>query len=90
MNRTSRLLVVACAAAVALVVAAGASAHARISPSVSLSKKLQLYSLAVPTEKEGPSTTKIVLTYRRGSRSTRSSRARLAADVQSTGRARTP
>ncbi|HTO24961.1 MAG TPA: DUF1775 domain-containing protein [Gaiellaceae bacterium] len=46
----------------ALVAVAGASAHARVSPSVSLSDELQLYSLAVPTEKEGLTTTKIVLT----------------------------
>jgi uncharacterized protein YcnI len=45
-----------------LVFAASASAHARVSPAVSLSGKLQLYSLAIPTEKEGLTTTKIVLT----------------------------
>src|SRR5438067_10182502 len=58
----------ACAAAtlVALVVASAASAHARISPAVSLSKELQLYSLAVPAEKEGATTTKIVLTVPQG------------------------
>ena len=54
------------AAAVALVVVAGASAHARVSPPVSLSNELQLYSLAVPTEKEGKTTTKIVLTVPKG------------------------
>jgi uncharacterized protein YcnI len=46
----------------ALVVAAAASAHARISPAVSLSNQLQLYSLAVPTEKEGATTSQVVLT----------------------------
>jgi periplasmic copper chaperone A len=51
---------------VALVAAADAAAHARISPAVSLSKELQLYSLAVPTEKEGARTTKIVLTVPAG------------------------
>ena len=58
----------ACAAAtlVALGAASAASAHARISPAVSLSKELQLYSLAVPTEKEGATTTKIVLTVPQG------------------------
>ncbi|HXZ56132.1 MAG TPA: hypothetical protein VEG40_00950, partial [Gaiellaceae bacterium] len=58
-----RNLLRACAAAmlVALVVVSAASAHARISPAVSLAKELQLYSLAVPTEKEGATTTKIVL-----------------------------
>lgn len=46
----------------AAVVPAIASAHARVSPAVSLSGKLQLYSLAVPTEKENLTTAKIVLT----------------------------
>ena len=41
------------AALAVLVVPAVASAHAEISPKVSLSGKLQLYSLAVPTEKAG-------------------------------------
>jgi uncharacterized protein YcnI len=54
------------AGAVALVAAATASAHARVSPAVSLAKQLQLYSLAVPTEKEGATTTKIVLTVPSG------------------------
>jgi periplasmic copper chaperone A len=49
-----------------LVVASTASAHARISPAVSLSKELQLYSLAVPTEKENASTTSIELTVPKG------------------------
>ncbi|MGB0091484.1 MAG: DUF1775 domain-containing protein [Solirubrobacteraceae bacterium] len=43
-----------------------ASAHARVSPAVSLSGKLQLYSLAVPTEKEGLTTSKIVMTVPNG------------------------
>jgi uncharacterized protein YcnI len=46
----------------ALVLAGNAFAHARVSPAVSLSGELQLYSLAVPTEKENLTTTKIVLT----------------------------
>ena len=50
----------------ALVAAATASAHARVSPAVSLSNELQLYSLAVPTEKENLTTTKIVLTVPSG------------------------
>jgi uncharacterized protein YcnI len=49
-----------------LALAASASAHARVSPPVSLSGKLQLYSLAVPTEKSGATTTKIVLTVPSG------------------------
>jgi uncharacterized protein YcnI len=50
----------------ALVTAASAIAHARVSPAVSLSGELQQYSLAVPTEKEGATTTKIVLTLPSG------------------------
>jgi uncharacterized protein YcnI len=46
----------------ALVIAGTASAHARMSPSVSLANELQLYSLAIPTEKSNAYTTKIVLT----------------------------
>jgi uncharacterized protein YcnI len=66
--RTARRLVLALALAApaALIVVSAASAHARISPAVSLSKQLQLYSLAVPTEKEGVETTKIVLTVPQG------------------------
>src|SRR5579875_609938 len=56
--------------AAAVVIAAGfpalASAHARVSPPVSLAGKLQLYSLAVPTEKAGLTTTKIVMTVPTG------------------------
>src|SRR5450755_2075387 len=54
------------AAAIALVLAPAAFAHARVSPAVSLSGKLQLYSLAVPTEKAGLTTQKIVMTVPRG------------------------
>jgi len=61
-----RSLVVPGVMAIALVVASAASAHARVSPAVSVSKQLQLYSLAVPTEKEGKTTTKIVLTVPSG------------------------
>jgi periplasmic copper chaperone A len=50
----------------ALVLATSASAHARISPPVSLANKLQLFSLAVPTEKSGATTTKIVMTVPSG------------------------
>jgi uncharacterized protein YcnI len=66
-RRTSRIvLALVVVAAVGLVAATGASAHARISPAVSLSKELQLYSLAVPTEKQGKTTTQIVLTVPKG------------------------
>ena len=49
-----------------LAIAASASAHARVSPAVSVSGQLQLYSLAVPTEKSNLRTTKIVMTVPRG------------------------
>jgi uncharacterized protein YcnI len=53
-------------ALVALVVAASASAHARMSPAVSLANELQLYSLGIPTEKANAFTTKVVLTLPTG------------------------
>jgi uncharacterized protein YcnI len=56
----------AAALALALLAPAAASAHARISPAVSVSGKLQLYSLAVPTEKSGLTTSKIVMTVPAG------------------------
>ena len=66
-NRWARRpAIVAGVLALAAIVPAAASAHARISPAVSLSGKLQLYSLAVPTEKEGLTTSKIVLTVPNG------------------------
>jgi uncharacterized protein YcnI len=49
-----------------LAVPAAALAHARVSPAVSLSGELQLYSLAVPTEKENATTSKIVLSVPKG------------------------
>jgi uncharacterized protein YcnI len=49
-----------------LLVPAVALGHARVSPAVSVSGQLQLYNLAVPTEKENASTTKIVLTVPSG------------------------
>ncbi len=54
------------ALAALLLVPAVAGAHARVSPAVSLSGQLQLYSLAVPTEKDNAATTKIVLTLPSG------------------------
>jgi len=59
-------LVLALAVAGALIAAASASAHARISPPVGLAKSLELYSLAVPTEKSNVTTTKVVLTVPTG------------------------
>ncbi len=62
-RRPSRAwLVLAALTVAALVAAAGASAHARMSPAISLANELQLYSLAIPTEKANAYTTKIVLT----------------------------
>jgi uncharacterized protein YcnI len=52
--------------ALAAILPALALAHARVSPAVSLSGKLQLYSLAVPTEKSGLTTSKIVMTVPAG------------------------
>ncbi len=49
------------AAVVALACAGIASAHARVSPPVALAKQLQLFTLAVPTEKAG-TTTQVVFT----------------------------
>jgi uncharacterized protein YcnI len=56
------VLTVLAVAGTALLSPAVVSAHARISPPVSVAGKLQLYSLAVPTEKENLTTTKIVMT----------------------------
>jgi uncharacterized protein YcnI len=61
-----RLVLVASALVLALIIPAAASAHARVSPAVSVSGKLQLYSLAVPTEKSNLTTTKIVMTVPSG------------------------
>jgi uncharacterized protein len=65
--RVGRVALVALVVAgVGLVLPALASAHARISPPVSVANELQLYSLAVPTEKSGLTTTKIVMTVPAG------------------------
>jgi uncharacterized protein YcnI len=68
MRKSSRsnVVVVGLIGLASLVFASAASAHARVSPAVSVSKELQLYSLAVPTEKEKVTTTKIVLTVPQG------------------------
>jgi uncharacterized protein YcnI len=52
----------ALAAFVALAYAESASAHARVSPPVALAKEGQVFTLAVPTEKEGATTTSIEFT----------------------------
>ena len=63
-KRVMWLLVVATVGAAVL--PALASAHARVSPAVSVSGKSQLYSLAVPTEKSGLTTSKVVMTVPSG------------------------
>ncbi|MEA2210676.1 MAG: hypothetical protein QOF83_624 [Solirubrobacteraceae bacterium] len=50
----------------ALAIPAAALGHARVSPAVSLAGKLQLYSLVVPTEKAGLTTSKVVVTVPSG------------------------
>lgn len=65
-GRQLRLLVLPAAVLGSLVLAAGASAHARVSPPESVTNKLQLFSLAVPTEKSNLTTTKIVMTVPNG------------------------
>jgi uncharacterized protein YcnI len=59
-NRIVKTLLVVLAAA--LVVPAAAFAHARVSPPVVLKGESQVYTLAVPTEKEGLETTQVELT----------------------------
>jgi uncharacterized protein YcnI len=63
----TRRLVVFLIAAGALAVGVGSAwAHARISPAVVKSKDLEVFSLAVPTEKENAATTKVELTLPEG------------------------
>ena len=52
----------ALAGVIGLLIPAAAGAHARVSPPVSVTGELQLYSLAVPTEKDNLTTSKIVMT----------------------------
>jgi uncharacterized protein YcnI len=58
--------VIAAAATAALVLAGEAFAHATVSPPVAQSKVLQQFTLSVPTEKEGATTTQIELTVPSG------------------------
>ncbi|MGZ4389347.1 MAG: DUF1775 domain-containing protein [Gaiellaceae bacterium] len=62
----NRLGVLALALAAALACAAAASAHALVSPAVALDRTLQQFTLSVPTEKEGATTTTIELTVPSG------------------------
>jgi uncharacterized protein YcnI len=66
MQPRTRLGVVALAGIGALAVAATASAHAIVSPPVALDKKLQVFTLSVPTEEAGATTTSIELTVPSG------------------------
>ena len=56
----------AVAAVAALGYAESASAHAHVSPPVALAKEGQVFTLAVPTEKEGATTSSIELTLPAG------------------------
>ena len=58
----ARALAGTAVAVVGLTVVSSAWAHAEVSPPVTKSKTLQLFTLAVPTEKEGVTTTKVELT----------------------------
>ena len=62
MRVVQRLGILRGAIAGGLVFAGSALAHAEVSPSVALAKSLQLFSLAVPTEKENATTTKVEMT----------------------------
>ena len=66
MTYRSRTGALALAAAATLVAAAAASAHAIVSPAVALDTKLQQFTLSVPTEKEGLTTTEVELTVPSG------------------------
>jgi uncharacterized protein YcnI len=61
-----RIALGALVALAALATAAAASAHAIVSPAVALDKKLQVFTLSVPTEKEKLTTTTIELTIPSG------------------------
>jgi uncharacterized protein YcnI len=56
------VLLAAAAAAIALVLAGRASAHAIMSPPVAKTKDSQQFTLSVPTEEEGATTTEIEMT----------------------------
>jgi uncharacterized protein YcnI len=62
----SRLLVFVVTGLAALVAVAVASAHAIVSPAVALDRKLQVFTLSVPTEKEGLTTSEVQLTVPAG------------------------
>src|SRR3989440_2581251 len=60
--RRRRVILAAAATVAALAAAPAAFGHASLSPSVAKSKTLQYFTLAVPTEKEGATTTKVEMT----------------------------
>jgi uncharacterized protein YcnI len=60
--RRSLAMLTALTGVVGLALPAMADAHARVSPPVSVTNELQLYSLAVPTEKDNLTTSRIVMT----------------------------
>jgi uncharacterized protein YcnI len=66
MTTKSRMTTFAVAALAALGTATTALAHAHVSPPVALAKDGQVFTLAVPTEKEGATTTSIEMTPPKG------------------------
>jgi uncharacterized protein YcnI len=60
--KLSRAAVLLAAPVIALAVCSSAWAHAHVSPSVVEAKQSEVFTLAVPTEKEDASTTKVELT----------------------------
>jgi len=61
-----RLALSAFVALAALTIAAAASAHAKVSPSIVQAKDSEVFTLAVPTEKENATTTSIEFTPPKG------------------------
>src|SRR5690349_11255120 len=59
---TQRIALAALVVVAALTITAAASAHAKVSPSVVAAKDSEVFTLAVPTEKEGATTTAIEFT----------------------------
>ena len=66
MPTKTRITTFAFVALAALATAATALAHAKVSPPVALAKELQVFTLAVPTEKSGATTTTIEMTPPKG------------------------
>jgi uncharacterized protein YcnI len=66
MTTKSRITTFALVALAALAASATAFAHAKVSPPTALAKELQVFTLAVPTEKSGATTTTIEMTPPKG------------------------